>query len=158
MNKGATILHYCSARALQPWAGLKWGFLAPWVWLEAPAEADQGLLLHSGTSICKLDEEGGTWLKMVAQGIWIYSAITNNQWQYPTNNKYILYYGPEACVARLKTCIEDGLLQGWELHSSAHAVVVFAFPLWKHTGKSRASIFLAIRLPQTYQSLIWEKI
>lgn len=57
-----------------------------------------------------------------------------------------------------KTCIEDGLLQGWELHSSAHAVVVFACPLWKHTGKSRASVLSALRLPQTYLSLTWEKI
>lgn len=39
-----------SARASQPWAGLKWGFLALWVWmwLEAPAEADQGSSPHSG--------------------------------------------------------------------------------------------------------------
>lgn len=33
-------------------------------------------------------------------------------------------------MARLKTCTEDGLPQGWELHSLAQAiVVVFAFHL-----------------------------
>lgn len=159
MDNRAAAPHYCSARASPPrlgWNGASWpcGCGCGWKLQLRLIKAHYGT---QGPSTGNLDEEDGTWLKMVAWGIWIYSTITNNQWQYPTNNKHILYSGLEACVARLKTCSEDGLLQEWELHSSAHTVV-FPFPLWKHTEKSRARVLLVLRLPQIYLSLTWEKI